>query len=266
MKAFLPIQPPMLQRAGTDASCRYQEFAPCKPLAPYVACYWTLDACSADAPLLHRIIPDGCVDIIVDLRSSSIETFAVGLMTGYETVSLTESSSFGIRFYPEHAHRFLTCPVSELKGGHVGLDDLWGTRAGDLAEQAGEARGIQERIEQVERSLLQALCRNEGRTDPLFHAGMQYIFSEQARLSVRAVADQLGTSERNLRRAFQCSLGISPKELLGILRFQFFLQTLRANPSSPFTDVALDMGYYDQPHAIRTFKRLYGLLPHQVFS
>ena len=43
----------------------YAEHAPPPDLAPYVACFWT--GASSPVPTcraVHRVLPDGCVDII----------------------------------------------------------------------------------------------------------------------------------------------------------------------------------------------------------
>ncbi|OPA80965.1 hypothetical protein BVG16_01045 [Paenibacillus selenitireducens] len=63
---------------------------------------------------LHRVIPDGCVDIIFDLRSTSFSqgAFVTGLMTSFETMSLTRNYSlFGIRFFADQVRQFIENPV-----------------------------------------------------------------------------------------------------------------------------------------------------------
>lgn len=69
-----------------------------------------------------------------------------------------------------------------------------------------------------------------------------------------------------LRRTFQKELGVGPKELLDIIRFQSLLRERYKRTQSSFTDIAVKFGYYDQPHFIHHFKRYYGLAPNQVFK
>ena len=45
-------------------------------MRPYVACYWTLRTSSAGP---HRVLPDGCMDLIFDLRRA--RSTVIGAMT-----------------------------------------------------------------------------------------------------------------------------------------------------------------------------------------
>ncbi|TDF94733.1 helix-turn-helix transcriptional regulator [Paenibacillus piri] len=268
MLAYSPLQPSALQSERMDAHFRYREFPPGKSLEPYVACYWTIDADATDQPYLHRIIPDGCADIIFDLRARSFSTgaFVAGLMTAFAAMNLeSRYSLFGIRFYSENVRRFFIYPVSELTGYHVLLEDIWGKEAGAIAEQVISADGTSEMIERVESFLSKALLQNETNSDQLLQSSMQYIYASQGMMPIRDLAEQLCYSERNIRRTFQKELGVSPKELSGIIRFQCLLQELYHGAPSRFTDIAVKYGYFDQSHLINSFKRFYGLAPGQVF-
>lgn len=267
MRMYLPFQPPTLQHELLDANYRYREFLPGRNLESYVACYWTVDFYASDQNKLHRIIPDGCVDIIFDLRSPSKGAFVVGLMTKFETMNLSQSYSlFGIRFFSDTVRRFLKYHVSEFIGYRVLLEDIWGNEAEFMMEEMISATGISEIIERVEINLLKFLLLNESKSDGLLQTSMQYMYASQGMISMRSLAEKLSYSERNIRRTFQKELGVSPKELSGIIRFQSLLQGLYRGTQFRFTDIAVKYGYYDQPHFINNFKRYYGLLPNQVFK
>jgi AraC-like DNA-binding protein len=227
MRVYLPLQPPTLQNELLVSNYRYREFLPSKGLESYVACYWTVDTFASDKNHLHRIIPDGCVDIIFDLKapSNSKGAFVVGLMTTYETINLTTNYSlFGIRFFSDYARRFLRYPVSELIGYHVFLEEIWGSEAGFIVEEVKSANGISEMIDRVEFILLKFLLQNEPQSDQLLQSSMQYMYASQGTITIRALAEKLNYSERNIRRTFQKELGVSPKEFSGIIRFQSLLQ------------------------------------------
>lgn len=271
MRTFIPLQPPTLQHEWADPNYRYREYAPGNSLKPYVACYWTVDFRASDSSRLHRIIPDGCVDIIFDLRSPSFSkgAFVAGLMTGFEAMNLSgEHSLFGIRFYSDTVRRFIAYPVSAFTGTEYQayLEDIWGKQALMLTERIMASRGTAEIIEIIEDELLQRLLRSESDPDDLLYISMQYIYANQGIISVRSLAEHLNYSERNIRRTFQRELGAGPKEFAGIIRFQSLLQELYRGSQSRLTDVAAKYGYYDQPHFINHFKRYYGLSPNQVFK
>ncbi len=146
------------------------------------------------------------------------------------------------------------------------LEDIWGSEAVRITEEIISAAHIAEMVEKVERKLVTMLRLEQSKPEQLLQVGMQYMYAERGMLSSRTLAEKLNYSERNVRRIFKRELGVSPKELLGIIRFQHVLQDLYRGTRSHFTDIALENGFYDQPHFINTFKRYYGLTPKEVFQ
>ena len=153
-----------------------------------------------------------------------------------------------------------------MNGNRVLLEDLWGSEAKWIVEEVQSVYEVLDMIEVVEHRLLQQLHRYENYSDQRLLTSMQYMVASQGMLSVRDLADQLNYSERNVRRIFQKELGVSPKELLGIIQFQSLLQGIYKRDTTRFTDMAVQYGYYDQSHFIHHFKRFYGLVPNQVFQ
>ena len=267
MSDYRPIQPPQLQQQLQRPGYRYREYAPCENLASHVACYWTVDFRADGGNQLHRIIPDGCVDIIVNRRAPSCgkAAFIEGLMTQFEILSLSQTQSlFGIRFYSESAQSILQFPVSAFNGQHVYLEDIWGTAGLFMVEEILTADAAPEIIEIVERQLSRLLSGKDTPSPSLLRTSMQYMYACKGIISASDLAEKLSFSERHLRRTFDRELGLSPKEMLGIVRFQSVLQELYSGTSSSFTDIAMKHGYYDQSHLIKNFKRYYGILPKQL--
>lgn len=151
-------------------------------------------------------------------------------------------------------------------GYRVFLEDIWGKTAESVVGEIQSAGEVSEMIERIENILLRQLHRGESPSDQLLQSGMQVMYASQGNLSVRDLAEKLSYSERHVRRIFLKELGVGPKELLGIIQFQSLLQELNKETSSPFADVAVKYGYYDQPLFILNFKRFYGLAPSQVFK
>lgn len=179
----------------------------------------------------------------------------------------SNQSLLGIRFYLEHAHELFGCPVSELDGLHVSLEDLWGrTIAHDLVEQVKMSHGLPEMIERIESTLMRRRHIYHSNSHQLLQLSMYYLYNRRGDLTIRQLADQLCYSERNVRRIFLREFGMSPKELSGIIRFQYMFRELLRSSSPPSAEVAVKYGYYDQSHFIRNFKRYYGLAPSQVLG
>lgn len=264
LQRYHPVQPPGFQRDILHTGISYREYTPCDKLTAYISCYWTIDS---HASVVNRIIPDGCVDIIIDRYSSSARkaAFIEGLMTRYEVMSLSEPQSlFGIRLYPEMAQSLLKCPITAFIGYRVFLEDVWGANALEMVEEILSTSTDRDMIDVAERTFLRLLSNNDDPSERLLHAGMQYLYASKGTLSVSALADKLSFSERHIRRIFDRELGVSPKEIAGIIKFQSMLQELHSSATYSLTAIAMKYGYYDQSHFTKSFKRFYGLLPTQL--
>lgn len=268
---FRPIQSPTLQSERQHSGYSYREYAPSVSLAPHVACYWTVDFDARSGSQPHRIIPDGCVDIIVDRRASSAShaAFVTGLMTNCLVIDLaSEQSSFGIRMYTESARSILRVPVSAFASERVYLYDMWGAEGLFLSEELLYAKDVSQLIELAEIRLSGLLSRLDVPMPGLLYNGLNYMYDYKGILSPAQLADKLGFSERHLRRVFEREIGVGPKEMLGIIRFQSLLREIYggAGARMSYADLAAKYGYYDQSHLTKTFKRYYGIPPGQVWT
>jgi len=259
---YHPLHAPQLQPQLHRPTHSFREFEPSPSLASHVATYWMVDFQPLPGNQGHRVIPDGCVDIIVDLLASSSRqaAYVVGLTTQVEVLQFEKARSvWGIRLYSESARTILKAPLSAFTANRVYIEELWGQEALDWVEKLLTAKSIPDRIEVVERQLGRVLAAAETPAPTLVYRSMQYIYDYKGNLSVTALAEKVNFSERHLRRAFDRELGLSPKEMLGIVRFQSVLEELYSGDYSSLTDLALEHGYYDQSHFAGAFMRYYGL-------
>ena len=71
-------------------------------------------------------------------------------------------------------------------------------------------------------------------------------------MPVGVLAQELGRSRRHLAASFREQLGMPPKALARLLRFERAVERLRGG--ADLAELALDCGYYDQAHFNRDFK------------
>lgn len=64
------------------------------------------------------------------------------------------------------------------------------------------------------------------------------------------------TSLRSLQRIFQHEVGLSPRDLLRIARFNEAIRKISDNDFQSFADIALESGFFDQPHMTNEFQKL----------
>lgn len=75
------------------------------------------------------------------------------------------------------------------------------------------------------------------------------------------MADMAGVSLRSLQRIFQEEVGVSPRDLLRLARFNEAIRKISENNFKEFTDIALESGFFDQAHMVNEFKKLVAAPP-----
>jgi AraC-like DNA-binding protein len=89
---------------------------------------------------------------------------------------------------------------------------------------------------------------------------LKHIRRNAGNITVSQLKESFGVSERTLERHFATELGISPQFFIKMLRFREAFDQLKS-PQKTFTDIAYEMGYFDQAHFINDVKRFSGLTP-----
>jgi len=69
-----------------------------------------------------------------------------------------------------------------------------------------------------------------------------------------------------LERQFRAHVGLTPKQFLRTMRFQYLLKCIQQTPDTSLTRLAYETGYYDQAHFIHEFKQLAGITPTQYLT
>ena len=70
------------------------------------------------------------------------------------------------------------------------------------------------------------------------------------------------TTVRQLERSFKQHIGISPKQMINLIRYQNAMTAFQARkPKESILSIAFDYGYYDHAHLANDFKRYNGVTP-----
>jgi len=85
---------------------------------------------------------------------------------------------------------------------------------------------------------------------------MNKIHAAHGKMTVKELAIELRVSERSLHYLFEKSVGVSPKMYVRLTRFHHAFQQLSIMPQhDKLTQLAFDLGYFDQSHFIRDFQK-----------
>jgi transcriptional regulator GlxA family with amidase domain len=77
---------------------------------------------------------------------------------------------------------------------------------------------------------------------------------------IGGICDRLGRSRRHLAARFREQVGLPPKTVARIFRFDRAVSML-AQPGAGLAGVAVECGYYDQAHLNRDFREFAGTSP-----
>lgn len=263
-----------MPRAPAPGEVPYTEIAPPADLAPYVDRLWLRTTVGAGG--LHRVLPDGCVDLIIDAGHGSAEI--VGTMTRAIEVPGGPARHVAVRFRPGTAAALTRCALAELTdraadpadlGIPRGLvDDLVGAIC-DPVPAASCPAALPARIPLVaaDHARLAALvtwlrARLAGAPPPDALVARAVALLATGAPRVDDVADQLGVTRQHLARSFRRDVGISPKQLARIARMQRAAAALRSGRD--LARLAAELGYFDQSHLTHDLRDLAGLTPTAV--
>jgi AraC-like DNA-binding protein len=166
----------------------------------------------------------------------------------------------GVTFKLGGAYPFLGIPLSELHNRIVPLDAIWGSSAAEVHERLYATPTIQARFALFEQLLLARL----GET-PYWLKAVGYAIEQIARqhgaLSIRALSDEMGMSQKHLIEQCKLLAGGTPKALARLYRFVHLLRGIDLTQPVNWTSVAHESLFYDQSHFNRDFEALTGHNP-----
>jgi AraC-like DNA-binding protein len=246
---------------------RYREVPPPPDLAWAVECFWLAEG---DPGGTERIVPDGCPELVVQLggemlagdEGEALRPQPRALLVGQRTRALLVSPrgpfrTVAVRLRPGALGAVVRDHAGTLTDRWASLEELFGAKAHLLLHHLEDAPDEGARMAALERFVRARLAgaRRIARLDRALDA----VRSMRGRISVRALRHAAGASERWLERAFFREVGLAPRTLSGVLRVQSAL-LLRESLQS-WAGLAAELGYFDQPHLTREFKRYAGLPP-----
>ena len=255
----------------------YREIKPRPPLSDHIECFWLLEGMGEALASPERLLPDGCVEMIlnfgdpfkeyvVDTEKSQLQPlrFVVGQMTRPVIISATgRIEILGVRFAPGGALPFTRIPLYKLTDSIVRISDIDPRLDREIEEYGSLSQSLRRKTELVE-SLLKRILISGDFNSTVRSAATRIVVSN-GRVQVDKLANDIGISGRQLERRFLREVGLPPKLLSRIVRFQ---QVFRAveDADMNWASVAVDCGYFDQAHLIRDFRQFAGRTPSVQFE
>lgn len=115
----------------------------------------------------------------------------------------------------------------------------------------------------LENYFLTRLSRYEQPDSLRFLSMYDYIKEQRGCRSVKELCYNSSISKTRLEAHFKEKIGISPKKLSCIVRFQSLLKEIKTYPDIRWNELVYKYGYFDQNHFIKEFKVFTGITPTQ---
>jgi AraC-like DNA-binding protein len=250
---------------------------PQKQLSSYVASFWVFES-SVGLPMTDSriVVPDGRAKIIMSYSPLSVEIKGSPVHTGELQISLigiqnnprticsptNDTRTIGVELTPKGLYHFFHLSMYEITDQIYGFEDLFGAWGVKLQNRLGDIEHPSEKIAYLQK-VLTHLQRGNTKDYSLLDYATDMITQSNGMLRIEELASQTGYSKRYLDMLFKEHVGLSPKSLANILRFQNVYQPWAQEKVQKFLNANLYSYYYDQAHFIKEFKRFTGYTPQK---
>lgn len=247
---------------------QHQEFEPPEALQDTIKCFWYDRRDFGELHSGFEVLPDGYAEIIFHFGSPcSIHyngglqplpsPFMVGLLN--QPILFYASNRLeiiGIRCYPWTVFDLLGLPSGK---DNVRIFEHPVAQLQSALNKSIQAGRVDEALAQVEQYFLDA--RSHVAIDSmLFKAGVA-MREANGTMPVGQVAAAAHATVRTLERKFKQSSGYTVKDVSGLMRFEQVRNRLWLYPDANIAGLAHELGYTDQSHLSREFKRYSGITP-----
>ena len=249
------------------------QFSPSDILKPYVKNYTLI---TIDKDLTDEVFyPSGYVDLVINISAGSATTFidgrrrklpgveVLGHLTLPSRLTVTKGTSVLIaRIYPYASSLFITDSMSELTNYATDAYGIFSREINDVYYRLMEAGSLEQKVAMLDRFLIGKLIKNEKqhRKSTIIGQVCKHICLMGDTYDSKTLSSGYGLSERYMEKLFMNMVGISPRALFSVHRFNKSLNLVLSS-GRQLTSIAYECGYHDQSHFIKEFTKFTGVTP-----
>jgi AraC-like DNA-binding protein len=236
----------------------HERVAASEPLRGVVQHFWSVrwDLRGAK-PFAPETLPHPNVHMVFEAEGARI----VGVHTGRFTTELKDSGwVFGVKFRPGAFRPYFGRSVASLRDRSVTIDEVFGTKGAALAREVPDLRGDAEKAAAVERFLSEQKTPADPNVERVGNI-VDEIAENRDVVSVEQVVEQWRLGKRTLQQQFSSYVGVGPKWVINRYRLHEAVERLQEGAHINFTELAMELKYFDQAHFIRDFRKLVGCTP-----
>ncbi|RXZ84629.1 AraC family transcriptional regulator [Paenibacillaceae bacterium] len=202
------------------------------------------------------------VNLVFDRQATGI--FGVSSRTSSHLLA-GQGNVFGVKFKVGGFYPFWKKPVSGLSDRMIRLGEVFPDIAGQESQleddilTAPDHRAMVAIFERFLSTRLPLQDRNVDRVGCIVKA----IASKPDITRVDDISEHTGLNKRTIQRLFNSYVGVSPKWVIGRYRLHEAAEQMEREGGVDWLQLALNLGYYDQAHFIKDFKKFVGKAPEE---
>ena len=229
---------------------------------------------------IERVVPTGHLFVLFELDGFTRHTYdndtlkpnnsyqkvwISGMHQNYISISAHQKSEMlVVQFKPYGAYPFFHSPINTLNEKVVHTQEIFVNELLELQTQILNEKKIKNKFIRVENWLSQRY--RQEKKPPSELALLVESLQINSKDNMKSLIEDYSKSQKHLIDQFRKYVGLTPKYLQRIFRFNELLQHIHNNKKVEWAHVALDCGYTDQSHFIKEFKHFCGINPKEFLS
>lgn len=245
----------VLNHAPAPGAYRHLRYTPPAELSSWVQHIWLESWCFGETPQRRELLPHPCVQLAFLPGTARI----FGVQRRRFVRDLKGSGRIiGIKFLPGAFYPFLCRPVSALADTSLPAAQIFAGAKEAALEISGkdDAQAVQLAAE-----FLMARLPAWDASCGLARRAVDEVVRDAELTRVSTLSQRMALSERNLQRLFHRYVGASPGWVIKRYRMYEAIERLGGESKLPLTDLAHNLGYFDQAHFSNDFKKTVGQAP-----
>jgi AraC-like DNA-binding protein len=252
-------------------------FEPRPELKPYVRQICAIES-PTGFPSSDRSIaaPNGCpklifpydnsVTSVVEQQVFESEERSLYFMGVRDKPAIVRTSSrrtgcLGVEFYPYGAYSLFKMPMNETINSLLDINVFLPKWGREITQTLESLNTVAERVSFIQDRLV-ALIREDQVDNRIITFCVDSLKGSDGLMTVSDLAQKSNYSRRYLEILFRDQVGLSPKALADIFRFQKFYRMWASGRSYDEIKDELYQHYHDQAHFTKEFRRMTGFSPH----
>jgi len=211
-----------------------------------------------------KLLPDACTLLAFNLNPFTIQPFLFTSTQSITQLFLTPNTEyFCVRFYPCIIGNYFHCHSEDFLNRRLYLNEVMPKHDYEqLIHQVCSSNSFEERIEVMTKYIAQKHAAVKDYKNIILSA-RNMIVKTSGTIDIEALSKQTAYSERYLRKLFLDYIGLSPKALCELIKFQKSF-TLYYTNSETLSNIAYICGYYDHSQMNRAYLHLVDYSPTKL--